>query len=87
MNSIPRRIRRLRTYRNRCLRFLTNRYPIIEVAKGHKLGLITYNIKYNPYLITLPSTPYANYPLISIFESSFLPPLLPPCLALSSGYP
>ena len=87
MNSIPRRIYRLRIYRDKCLYFLTNRYSIIEVAKGYKLGLITYNIKYNPYLTTLLSMPYTNYPLISIFESSFFSPLFPPYLALSSRYP
>lgn len=32
MNSIPCRIRKLRAHCNRCLRFLTNRYPTIEAA-------------------------------------------------------
>ena len=34
MNSIDHRIVRLRRYRDRCLRFLTTRYPTIEAALG-----------------------------------------------------
>jgi hypothetical protein len=36
MNSIDHRIVRLCRHRDRCLRFLTTRYPILEAAKGSK---------------------------------------------------
>jgi hypothetical protein len=36
MNSIDHRIVRLRRHRDRCLRFLTNRYPTLEVATRSK---------------------------------------------------